>query len=282
MSSASPADQPPEVLRARRPQWLVLMLFSVAVYDRPAAISAGSVIDILAKLAVGSAAVRSTLGRMSERGLLQRHPKGREMYYALTERGHRVLQEGQALALEPVDQPWDGLWTILAVSLPDRHQALRYRVRSRLAWEGFGQLQNGLWVSPHQPDVTTALQGLDVLDHVHVFTGARVEGTPVAELIRKLYDLDEMAARYTGFLERWTRDPVDEFDDEISALLVLLSEWAQIVRADPRLPLAHLPDPWPATEADRLFRRHYDHLMPRVAQAAKANLRILELSTENA
>ena len=260
-ASQEPAEaSEPEIVRARRPKWLTLMLLGHLTREEPIALSTGTFIGALSRLGVSNHAVRSTLSRMVDNGLLLRRRHGRETYYALTPQGSRTLRTGNAQAWRRADAAWDGTWTVLAYSVPEERRALRLRLRSRLAWGGFGLLRSGVWIAPGTVDVPALLAGLDVLDEIRVFRGASIADISATDLIAEAYDLDEIADRYRRFLTRWTGDPMPEFPDELSALLVLRSEWQQLVQADPRLPSEHLPAEWPAAEAERVFRTHFQRL----------------------
>jgi phenylacetic acid degradation operon negative regulatory protein len=267
---------PPEVARARRPQWLVLMLIG-SFGGAGTAVWAGSVVDVLGRLGVGSQAARSTLSRMTDRGALRRHRQGREMYYSLSEGAAESVAYGRALGLDPVDHSWNGTWTVVAASIPERHRALRHQLSSRLSWEGFGQVQSGLWATPREADVAALLRGLDAMKHVRVFTGSLTVPVSVTELLREMYDLDQIAGRYEKFICRWAMDPVPQYGDPLSAYLVLTSEWAQLVRSDPRLPKEHLPGDWCAVDAHRLFLRRLHEIEPNAQSQADSSLRYLAL-----
>lgn len=254
--------------RVRRPQWLVLMLFSVCAYAPTRALSAGSIITTLEGLGITSPATRSTLSRMVDRGLLRRHRNGREMFYGLTSKGWDLLKRGRDYALD-AGRTWDGHWTIVGVSIPERRRAARYRATSRLSREGFGQLRNGLWITPRLIDIPAALEGLDVLEQVYVFTGSPTSPTTISAIIADAYDLKAIASRYAEFVERWAADDSDPLDS-LAALVALLSEWAQVVRADPRLPLKHLPTDWPAIPALELFIRRQEEFFTRVQETTPA------------
>jgi phenylacetic acid degradation operon negative regulatory protein len=277
---ADEADGQAEVTRARRPQFLTLMLFGVVVYGRPVALAASSVIDILGDLGVSEHAVRSTLTRMTDRGLLARYRRGREMYYGLTEHGSAVLGEGQAAAHQSPDREWDGTWTILGFSLSEEQRALRHQLRSRLAWGGFGLLHSGMWIAPGVVDVASLLEDLEVESLVRVFTATPAAPTEVDQLILDAYDLDEIARRYVRFLGRWGDRSALTGYDPLGTLLVLQSEWAQLARADPRLPLAHLPDDWPAVQAFELYHRLHRRLSPRAERLCATRARTVELTDE--
>lgn len=269
---------PTEVARARRPQWLILMLLSEVVFERPSVIATGSVIDVLGRLGVAESATRSTLNRMTGRGLLGRHPLGRQMYFGLTERATTVLREGEAAARRAPDRPWSGTWTVLGFSLPGARHELRHRLRSRLTWAGFGLLQSGLWIAPGEIDVGTLLSDLDVLPHIRVFTARPASPTEVAQLIHDAYDLEQLAGRYAAFIERWSDGRAGRFPDALCALIVLQGEWSQIARADPGLPLEHLPPGWPAMEAHRCFHRRYSELEPAARRVVDADVLIRPLT----
>jgi phenylacetic acid degradation operon negative regulatory protein len=252
------------------------MLFGMFASGRHIAVSTGTVIDVLARMEVRSATVRSTLARMTERGLLRRYPNGREAFFGLTDHATSILRRGKATALEDVDRPRSGVWTLLTFSIPEDLRPLRYRLRSRLTWAGFGLLQNGVWVVPHPVDVPVLLQGLDADQHVHAFTAEPTGNTTVANLIRSAYDLDLIADRYAAFTARWRARATADLPDELTATLVLHSEWAQLVQADPRLPLAHLPSGWPAVEARDLFEQRVRDLEPAALTIGSSLMRTME------
>jgi phenylacetic acid degradation operon negative regulatory protein len=238
------------------------MLLGHLTHEEPIALSTGTFIEALSRLGIGSHAARSTLSRMVENGLLQRHRQGRETYYALTQQGSRTLRVGNAQAWRHADRNrnWDGTWTVLAYSISEERRALRLRLRSRLAWGGFGLLRSGVWIAPGPVDVAALLEGLDVLAEIRVFVGASAAGLNPDDLIEEAYDLGQIAERYRRFLVRWSGEAAEAFPDELCALLVLRSEWQQLVQADPWLPSDHLPDLWPAAEAKRVFRALYRRL----------------------
>ncbi|MGQ4615953.1 PaaX family transcriptional regulator C-terminal domain-containing protein [Nocardia sp. R7R-8] len=250
-----------EVARARRPKWLTLMLLGHLTHEQPIALSTGTFIEVLARLGVSGHAARSTLTRLVDSGLLDRRRHGRETYYTLTSHGSRILREGNAQAWRETSDPdRTGTWTVLAYSIPEQRRALRLRLRSRLSWGGFGLLRSGVWIAAGEVDVTSLLDGLDVLDDVRVFRGTPIAATAPADLIAEAYDLTEIADRYRRFISRWSGDFSSTYADELCAFLVLRSEWQQLVQADPRLPSDHLPDGWPAADAQALFRTLYRKL----------------------
>lgn len=241
---------------ALRPQTLLLTFLGIHLRGRHQAVSSGSVISVLAGLGVSEEAVRSTLARMTQRGLLERHKRGRQAYFGLTQRSEAVLEEGhqRMWRTSPVNRDWDGRWTLIGFSLPESWSQQRHDLRSRLVWGGFGPLQNGLWIAPAVVDVPALLADLRLDEHIRAFVAETVKPTEASQFVREAFDLEELAAGYRGFLERWDRRrPLPELPDDLVRELLLQAEWLQLLRGDPCLPLEHLPADWPAPQAEEVF-----------------------------
>src|SRR5262249_27940902 len=89
--------------------------------------------------------------------------------------------------------------------------------------------------------------------HVRVFRATVDELTDVAQLVVDAYDLVTISAGYRAFLDRWTESPPFP-DDPLAAHLSIVTEWLRVIRKDPRLPVRHLPEYWPAIAAQKAFR----------------------------
>ncbi|NRQ37387.1 PaaX family transcriptional regulator [Nonomuraea sp. NN258] len=222
-----------------------------------AAVYSGSVIDVFARLGLSEEAVRSTLTRMVKRGLLARRRQGRKMYFGLTEHATAVLDDGRRRVWETgaVNRDWDGTWTLVGFSLPDSRRSTRHDLRSQLAWAGFGPVQSGMWIAPGTRDVGGIVAALGLRDHVTVLAARALAPTESADLVRKAFDIDQIAARYLAFLDRWdTTRPMPALPDDLARQLLLHTDWLQLVRQDPHLPAEHLPPGWPAIRAEQVFR----------------------------
>ncbi|WP_443053631.1 PaaX family transcriptional regulator [Streptomyces sp. NBC_00285] len=233
----------------------------------------GSIIDVLGRVGVGEQAVRSTLTRMVNRGLLQRQREGRKMFFGLTPQATRVLIDGRTRIWEQgaVNDDWDGSWTLLGFSLPDSWKRQRHDLRSRLAWSGFGALYSGLWIAPGHVDVSAVVAELSLTAHVKIFHAQAAEVTDIAQMIRDTWDLESIAARYVAFDKRWSAHLGNGPDtDPIGTRLRLVSEWLWTIRTDPRLPARHLPPAWPARTAQETFRRVAQQTHPALTAARAA------------
>jgi phenylacetic acid degradation operon negative regulatory protein len=241
---------------AVRPQTLMLNLLGRYLLGRPTVVSAGSVIEVFARAGVGEHAARSTLARMVNRGMLTRQRHGRAMYFGMTAQAERILRDGEDRIWRSgaVNQDWDGYWTLLGFSLPESWQRQRHELRSQLTWAGFGPLFNGLWAAPGRVEVTRLVASLGLESRVKAFYAQAIPGTDIARMVQENWDLDAVATRYHRFLTRWQGpDTPARRGDPLAAQLLLASDWLQVIRADPRLPVEHLPADWPAAKAESLF-----------------------------
>ncbi|MER6100557.1 PaaX family transcriptional regulator C-terminal domain-containing protein [Streptomyces sp. NPDC001728] len=240
-----------------RPQSLMLSFFGIHVLGTGTALSSASVIDAFARVEVGEDAVRSTLTRMVARGLLARHRRGRRMYFSLTARAAQVLADGEERVRRTgaVNDDWDGTWTLVGFSLPESWRRERHDLRSRLVWAGFGPVQSGLWVAPGRVEVAPIAAELGLGDRIKAFHGEAAAPTEAGPLLRTAFDIDAIAGEYHAFLARWgdTAAPAEARDD-LGRLLLLHTDWLDLVRRDPHLPAEHLPADWPAVGAEALFR----------------------------
>ncbi|MFJ4534991.1 PaaX family transcriptional regulator C-terminal domain-containing protein [Streptomyces tibetensis] len=261
-----------------RPQSLMLTFLGDQVLGRDVCVYSGSVIDVFARAGIGEQATRSTLSRMAGRDLLRRQREGRRMYFGLTERSEAVLRDGEQRIWRTgaVNRRWDGTWTLLGFSLPESWQRQRHDLRSRLTWNGFGPLFNGLWIAPGEVDVSALVAELGLSAHVKVFRAHADTGTDIGRMIEETWELSDLAGRYAGFVRRWQpwEEDLPDADDALVLRLRLQTEWLQIVRRDPRLPVGHLPDDWPAEQAEKTFRTVHERLSPLVRDAAE---RLLDL-----
>lgn len=284
-----------------RPQSLMLTFLGDQVLGRDVCVYSGTVIDVFARAGIGEQATRSTLTRMVNRGLLRRQREGRRMYFGLTEHSATVLRDGERRVWRTgaVNREWDGTWTLLGFSLPESWQRQRHDLRAKLTWSGFGPLFSGLWIAPGEVDVSSLVAELGLAAHVKIFRAHADTGMDIGAMIQETWDLAELAGHYEGFVRRWqpweTRLPAAADDasapsgpngssapsgpsgreePQLAALalrLRLQAEWLQVIRRDPRLPVRHLPDDWPAGQAEKTFRAVYDRLTP-LAQDASEHL----------
>ncbi|WP_280401097.1 PaaX family transcriptional regulator [Nocardia carnea] len=253
---------PNDLASSVKPQSVLFTVLGRYVLDRDMVVSTTSLIDVLASIGIGEHATRSTLNRMAKRGLLTRHRAGRNAYVALTPRLTEILRDGHIRIWRTgaVEANWDGSWTMLTFTFPESWQRQRHDLRARLQWAGFGSIQGGLWIAPAGADVREVLRGVEGADRVRVFRSRADAETDIPGMLHDAWDIAGISALYSDFIERWSDPERTRSHSVLGVQLLLVTEWLEVIRQDPRLPLEHLPAPWPAAPAQRLFHDLHDRL----------------------
>lgn len=231
-----------------------------------------ALIALLGEFEVGPTAARAALNRLARRGVLVTSRAGRNTYYGFAPGASEMLLAGahEFASFGHGEDTWDGRWTLALFSLPEAQRDLRHVVRSRLRWLGFAPLYDGTWVSP-RPVAAAARRELEELgiDDLTVFRA--VEQPSSTRRPVDAWNLDEVAATYTGFLETYRplREQVRGGDVGASQALLartrIIDSWRRFPGIDPDLPASLLPAGWPRRDAHALFVEVYDALGPLAA-----------------
>lgn len=252
-----------------RPQELVFTLYGDFLLHRGDPVWVGSLIELLEPLGLTATNVRTVLSRMVGHGWLVAERHGRRSYYDLTDRGRRLLEEGESRIYHPPRlEEWDGRWTLIAYSIPEEQRSQRDRLRTRLSWLGFGSLGNGLWVSPHElgSAVAEVAEELEVSEYLELFRGEHVGCSDPSRLVSQCWDLDELNARYEAFIARHLdactslRDEGPGSVDPEAAYVrrfTLVHEYREFPLMDPFLPRPLQPDAWAGECALGLFQFYH-------------------------
>jgi phenylacetic acid degradation operon negative regulatory protein len=228
----------------RRPQSLVITLLGAYVYPDDRTVWSGGLVRLLGELDFSAGAARVALARLTRRDLLARERDGRLVHYRLTPRAAALLDEGdrRIFSLGRDLRPAKA-WTILWHAIPDERRLERGRLGRRLRFLGFGSLQDGVWISPHdrEEEVAALLEELGLTGHAAVLLG-RPSGRPDFEAFAtRAWDLDELSKRYCAFVAafgRYGREGCNDLEDR-EAFLVrtrLVHAFRQFPFLDPGLP----------------------------------------------
>lgn len=99
--------------------------------------------------AYGSGYLRQ-IQRLEAQAFLEtrKDPESGKRLIRLTEKGTRVC----GLGTDPEERwqrDWDEVWRMVIFDVPERDRNLRGKLRNRLVGEGFGCLQQSVWISPN-------------------------------------------------------------------------------------------------------------------------------------
>jgi phenylacetic acid degradation operon negative regulatory protein len=254
---------------AQRPPRLLLTLLGDYWWRRTEPLPSAALVALLAEFGVSDSAARAALSRLTRNGLLITSKHGRRTVVGLTERAARILDDGgqQIFSFGTSSQPWDGCWSLVAFSIPERNRAARDSLRKQLRWLGFAPLYDGLWVSPrdHAAEVISQLAGLGI-STATAFRATTVPGGDPDGLPQRAWDLTSLREKYDGFIARTQRLRERTLAGRVSPVAALVArtrvmdEWRAFPGLDPDLPAELLPAAWPRATARELFTTTYDLL----------------------
>ena len=184
------------------------------------------------------------------------------MSYLLTEKAWTLLDEGRKRIYARSSGTWDRSWSMVILKIADGQRGAREDARRRLAWLGFGQLNQLTWMSPHalldRAEHELADLPLETLDLVRCSTR---DAEADQEMASRCWDLSGVQQDYAAFIR--------EFDTDVDLRGVaafirhagLVGAYRRFPFEDPDLPLELLPREWVGSRAHEVFLRVHAELV---------------------
>lgn len=208
-----------------RPLTARSVLLSTLLGLDPPALPTARLVATARLFGIAEGTARVALSRMTRAGEVVADGVGYRLAGRMLER-----QARQASGLRPHARRWRGGWHLAVVTATGRSAAERTALRQTLAHARFAEWREGVWLRPDdlpRPEVSGV-----------AWSSARPDAAPL-----HLWDLDGHAARATALRSQLQRTPPDI--DDLAAGFVLSAAVLRHLAADPLLPPALLPDPWP-------------------------------------
>jgi phenylacetic acid degradation operon negative regulatory protein len=171
------------------------------------------------------------------------------------ERALRLTEAGRLHALGGRDpesrwqRTWDGVWRLVLFDLPLGQDRARDRLRLYLREQGFGYLQQSVWISPDpvrgQKEVLAGSKA-DV-ESLILLDARPSAGETDEEIVAGAWDFPAINDRYARHLEVLASRPRDPLSDQAAAKSFRKwasrerEAWLSAVADDPLLPAALLP-----------------------------------------
>jgi phenylacetic acid degradation operon negative regulatory protein len=277
---------------AQRPPRLLLTLLGDYWWQRTESLPSAAIVGLLAEFGVSDSAARAALSRLTRNGLLVTSRSGRRTFVRLSQRAADVLDDGgrRIFSFGETPAPWDGMWSLVAFSIPEDRRSERDELRKALRWLGFAPLYDGLWVCPrdHADAVMARLKDLGIgtatafrataLPAVTAGPADAADGAGAgvsADIPARAWDLAGLRDRYQEFTEfaGLLRDQTVAGEistaDALIARTRVMNEWRAFPAMDPDLPDELLPPAWPRAAARDLFITCYDLLGPLAARRVR-------------
>ena len=251
----------------------ILTLYGDYVLPRGGELGIGSLITLLGNFGQSELAIRSAVSRMCSSGLLKARRDARKSYYSLTREGSRLLTEGAQRIFERKNPQWDGSWSIVTYSIPERLRKARDTLRVELGWMGYGAMSEATWISPFDlsKEVRSLLKRLDIEEYARFFTARHCDGTDPVKIISRCWDLSKIHRKYVDFIAKYEpkleahrqRLLAGEIIDPRECFVTrfnLINEYRRLPFFDPDLPLELLPKNWLRSRAAALFDGYHGML----------------------
>lgn len=244
-----------------KPTYTTLLLLGESFRPEDGPFWLGELLEAAAALGVKARSMRTVVQRMTNDGWFEVDRVGRRSRYRLSDAGADELRRGDVRVFEVDQPPWDGRWRLVLGVHERVGPAELDGLAKPLRWLGFGRLGPGQWISPHDraPEVRALAGRLGLDDRLAIFGDAALGGS-TRPLVDACWDLRSVAARYEAFTRSHRAlvevpaaaavTPAEAF----RRLFWLDHDMLRILRDDPNLPGALLPDDWPGHAARRLFR----------------------------
>lgn len=185
--------------------------------------------------------------RLEQRQLLKRDQQAGKAVYRLTERG-RLAALGGRVPEQRWGRIWDGRWRMIIFDLPVSQQKVRVQLLRWLRANGFGYLQNSVWIHPDPlAELTTALKDFrDDVESLTVMESYCCAGYSNDAIVRGAWDFPEINRRYRAYLNVVAEHRQFHTSHPSPALFSawLRRErfaWRDAVQLDPLLPRVLLP-----------------------------------------
>lgn len=252
------------------PAGLAVTLVADYTFPARAWLPAAAIVALLGEFDVAAGAARTTISRLARRGVLENSRQGRFSSYRLTREAAVDLWSGGASIATFTTQPdaWDGWWTLVAFSVPERESTRRRALRTALRWRGFAPLYDAVWASPHPLTPKGRVELAELAPgSVSVFRARQVDlETEANRNPVEAWDLSGIAEQYEVFIRRWSgllpRISAGEVTGAaaVRARTEVMNTYRHFPVLDPLLPIELLPADWPRSRAREVCVAVYDGL----------------------
>jgi phenylacetic acid degradation operon negative regulatory protein len=252
----------PRAQNGAEPQLLLTSLLGDFWYWREEHVPSAALIRLLAEFGITADGARAAMRRLAARGLLTVARTGRTTRYGIPERTAEVIVERthRMLSFGATAPHWDGMWTVVAFSVPEHARDVRSALRAQLRVLRFAALFDGVWVCPHdRVDAAREVLSELAVTSATVLRATEPPGGPGPSGPTAAFDLEPLAKEYRAFVERYQPllAQVEEGRigpaDALRLRTGLRVDWRRFPETDPALPAELLPAGWAGARAAALF-----------------------------
>ncbi len=233
---------------------LILTIFGDYICAHGGTIWLGSLIKLVASLGINQRLVRTSVFRLTEKGILQSRQKGRRSFYSLTEKGFRQFSIAAERIYRYHDSTWDGEWRLVFSTLKPMDKDVKERFCKELTWFGFNRLSTGVFAHPTASLdlVQKVINEMQLEDSVVIMQAKSMGINPLkssADLIKYCFNTDAMKWEYKEFIDLFksivpAAEKTNNKDGELCFLLrtLLIHKYRRILLRESELPHELIPE----------------------------------------
>lgn len=218
-------------------------------------LSTKNIVELLNKIKISESAVRATLFRLRNRGIIKGSRQGKETLFALADKGKEFIAN-YFHRISRIEKKWNGKWLLFSFNIPEKKRRLRNVLREELVSIGCGRLHANLWISPYdlRDECKNIVERLNVKEHTVMFITDYIDDNP-KKLTFRVWNLERLSKEYQKLQKKYKKqygefkrsnfkEPSRWALEALVRLLKLKEEIAELSAGDPFLPRELLPDNW--------------------------------------
>lgn len=193
---------------------------------------------------------RDILYRLKRKGLIETIKDQAYFEPKITKQGRQRLFE--IIPQYRKKRPWDKRIYLVTYDVAEERRDDRDLLRETLKRIGCAYLQNSVWLTPYNPKgiLETFVEEHSLHGSIIVSdtgTDGAIGNRSLKELVREVYNLDELNDRYKSFLYEFSKGKKDASADTVAA------HYLSILQDDPQLPFELLPLDWRGDEVYEFY-----------------------------
>ena len=192
---------------------------------------------------------KTTLNVLEREGLIEKS----EASYKLTSLGFKELFLRFPF-FRFLKEKWDGKWRILSYEIPEKKRDLRDKLRREVAGWGLGPLHRSFWLTPHPIiiELKNLVSGKEEEQYIQAFESDHVFGERKI-LIEKVWEISELDKKYRAMFKKWHLI-LSEEQEKTDKLKKVITEYVNLLREDPGLPVELVGESWIGFEAFNIYK----------------------------
>lgn len=189
----------------------------------------------------------SSLGRLVNRGWVQKNTKRQQTVYSISSHGVHELNRTLDCIKNDESTTWDKRWHLVVFDIPESKRKLRDNFRNFLRENCYGKLTSSVWISPWDKteEIKRFQKRQNLNDNVfHIRTEAIEDNYQSMIFARQSWDWKKIEQQYRDFinLAQHELNNLPNNAHQRFQAKQLVFRYAEVLKLDPQLPIDITPN----------------------------------------